>query len=230
MSPRSTFLRKKTINILSCFDATSAHIAKKLKFQAILVGDSIGILFNGNKNTKETSIETIKYHLKIIKENTDLPIIVDLPAACLSNEKIAVKFAKQLLCLGADFIKIEGHIEIINLIKKLKSNGIGLCGHIGNMPQIGEKKLSVKEYVEIASHLEDAGLDLIVLSKMTSSANQAVSKKLKIPTIGYHNDKFCRGKVDVFYSAIGLINKDELKIKVNPHSPILKYIKKNFNK
>jgi len=96
------------------------------------------------------------------------------------------------------------------------------------MPQIGEKKLSVKEYVEIASHLEDAGLDLIVLSKMTSSANQAVSKKLKIPTIGYHNDKFCRGKVDVFYSAIGLINKDELKIKVNPHSPILKIYKKKF--
>ena len=107
----------KVLKILSCYDATSASIAKLVGCDAVLIGDSIGVLVLGHANTSEIDINTLLEFLKIIKKQTRLPIIADLPAKSMISTKKAVQDAKKLIHQGADIIKIEGHEEVIELIQ-----------------------------------------------------------------------------------------------------------------
>jgi len=230
MDANHKLFKKKYIKILSCYDATSASIANQVGCDAVLIGDSIGVLILGHVNTSEIDINTLLEFLKIIKKQTRLPIIADLPAKSMISTKKAVQDAKKLIHQGANIIKIEGHEEVIALIQKLKSLGIAVCSHIGQMPQKKYAKQKPLEYTKIAKSLEEAGADMIVLSKMTSSTNRKISECVNIPTIGYQNSKFCRGKVDVLYAAMNLIKGDEIKIKINQQSQVFKTIKKFFSK
>ena len=230
MDANHKLFKKKYIKILSCYDATSASIANQVGCDAVLIGDSIGVLILGHVNTSEIDINTLLEFLKIIKKQTRLPIIADLPAKSMISTKKAVQDAKKLIHQGANIIKIEGHEEVIALIQKLKSLGIAVCSHIGQMPQKNYTKQKPLEYLKIAKSLEEAGANMIVLSKMTSSSNRKISECVNIPTIGYQNSKFCRGKVDVLYAAMNLIKGDEIKIKINQQSLVFKTIKKFFSK
>lgn len=230
MDANHKLFKKKYIKILSCYDATSASIANQVGCDAVLIGDSIGVLILGHVNTSEIDINTLLEFLKIIKKQTRLPIIADLPAKSMISTKKAVQDAKKLIHQGANIIKIEGHEEVIALIQKLKSLGIAVCSHIGQMPQKKYIKQKPLEYTKIAKSLEEAGANMIVLSKMTSSSNRKISECVNIPTIGYQNSKFCRGKVDVLYAAMNLIKGDEIKIKINQQSLVFKTIKKFFSK
>lgn len=228
MDANHKLFKKKYLKILSCYDATSASIAKLVGCDAVLIGDSIGVLVLGHANTSEIGINTLLEFLKIIKKQTRLPIIADLPAKSMISTKKAVQDAKKLIHQGADIIKIEGHEEVIELIQKLKSFGIAVCSHIGQMPQKKITKQKPLEYTKIAKSLEQAGADMIVLSKMTSLSNRKISECVNIPTIGYQNSKFCRGKVDVLYAAMNLIKGEEIKININQQSQVFKTIKKFF--
>ena len=230
MDANHKLFKKKYIKILSCYDATSASIANQVGCDAVLIGDSIGVLILGHVNTSEIDINTLLEFLKIIKKQTRLPIIADLPAKSMISTKKAVQDAKKLIHQGANIIKIEGHEEVIALIQKLKSLGIAVCSHIGQMPQKKYVKQKPLEYTKIAKSLEEAGADMIVLSKMTSSTNRKISECVNIPTIGYQNSKFCRGKVDVLYAAMNLIKGDEIKIKINQQSLVFKTIKNFFSR
>ena len=98
------------------------------------------------------------------------------------------------------------------------------------MPQKKITKQKPLEYTKIAKSLEEAGADMIVLSKMTSLSNKKISECVNIPTIGYQNSKFCRGKVDVLYKAMNLIKGEEIKININQQSQVFKTIKNFFSR
>ena len=230
MNVKHKLFRKKYLKILSCYDATSASIANLVGCDAVLIGDSIGVLVLGHTNTLEIDINKLLEFLNIIKKQTRLPIIVDLPAKSMTSTNKAVQDAKKLIKQGADIIKIEGHEEMIALIKKLKSLEIPVCAHIGKMPQKKYTKQTPYEYAIIAKSLEDAGADMIVSSKMTALSNRKISECVNIPTIGYQNSKFCRGKVDVLYAAMNLIKGGEIKININQQSQVFRTIKKFFSR
>lgn len=230
MSSQSKLLKKKQINILSCYDATAASIAKLIPCDAILIGDSIGIIALGHKKITDTSFHAIQFFLKNIKKNTKLPLVVDLPKESMRSETLAVSHAKKLVSLGADFIKIEGHDENVNLIIKLKSHGIYVCAHIGSTPQKITQNKSPQQYAKIAQALEIAGADFFVLSNMSNDANKAVTKKVAIPSVGYKNYKSCNGKVEILYDALGLLKSNKLSIDIDQDSQAFKKIKKFFVK
>lgn len=230
MSKKLKVKKNNFLKIMSCYDATSATIANLLGCDAILVGDSTGILNLGYKNTADVNLKDLIEILKIIKKVTSLPIIADLPSHSLTNNQLAISHAKKLTKFGADIIKIEGHGEINPLVATLTKKNIAICTHIGITPQKHSPKNTPSEYARIAKEHEDSGAKLIVLSKMSTAANKKVSESVSIPLVGYKNTNFCNGKVDVMYAALGLLKGEEIKININQQSAAFKHLTNFFKK
>ncbi len=210
-----SFLAKKYINILSCFDATQAKIAKSLNYDAILVGDSLSIFSLGHQNINKIDVNDIIYHLQSIREATNLPVIADLPKSSMANNKLAISHAKKLIKAGASMIKIEGHSKIKTLISSLVKLKIPVCSHIGLTPQ-NDIKITDREIFESALLHEKIGCSLIVLSKINDGLCKKITSAINIPSIGYINYKNCDGQVEIFYKMLGLVKGEELKIEINP--------------
>ena len=193
-----SFLAKKYINILSCFDATQAKIAKSLNYDAILVGDSLSIFSLGHQNINKIDVNDIIYHLQSIREATNLPVIADLPKSSMANNKLAIS-----------------HSKIKTLISSLVKLKIPVCSHIGLTPQ-NDIKITDREIFESALLHEKIGCSLIVLSKINDRLCKKITSAINIPSIGYINYKNCDGQVEIFYKMLGLVKGEELKIEINP--------------
>ena len=134
------FFSKKNIVIITCYDATFASYLSKTNCDALLVGDSLGILIKGELSTHNVSINEIIYHTKAVRLGApNMPIISDMPINTYNNKENALENAKLLLDAGADIVKIEGENNILEIVHYLSTNNIKVCGHIGSMPQINKK-------------------------------------------------------------------------------------------
>ena len=218
MSRINTLLKKKNISIITCYDATFSNLLEQCKCDAVLVGDSLGIVIKGNKNTKKVSISEMIYHTKSVRlGSATIPIISDMPLLGLGSKNDALINARALINAGADIIKIEGGSSAIPLIKFLSENMIKVCAHIGYTPQLMSKpstKIDPKKNLAIAQALEESGAQMIVLSMMGSGTDKLITKNLAIPTIAFRSSNFCNGDVEIIYDLIGVTSKF-LKIKKN---------------
>ena len=219
--------RKKNIAIVTCYDATFASFLAHAGCDALLVGDSLGILIKGQLSTHEVKMNEVIYHTKSVRRGAPvIPIISDMPINSFLNKNIALKNAKLLIDAGADIVKIEGDNDILQIVKHLTKHKIPVCGHIGSMPQTNKIKKSVSEnLLTKAKNLEGAGLKMIVISMASGSNN--ITKQLSIPTISFRSSFFCDGKVELLYDLLGL-SKTSLSNKKNNRNKIIssKMVKK----
>lgn len=218
MSRINTLLRKKKISIITCYDATFSNLLEKCECDAALVGDSLGVVIKGEKNTRKVTLDEIIYHTQAVRlGSNNLPIIADMPLSALKTKDDALINAKALINAGADILKIEGETSIIPLVKLLSENKLRICAHIGYIPQTMNKpsiKVDPKESLKIAKALEDNGAQMIVLSMMGSKVDKLITKNLSIPTIAFRSSNFCTGNVEIVYDLIGVTSKF-LKVKKN---------------
>jgi 3-methyl-2-oxobutanoate hydroxymethyltransferase len=221
--------RKKNIAIVTCYDATFASFLALAGCDALLVGDSLGILIKGQLSTHEVKMNEVIYHTKSVRRGAPvIPIISDMPINSFLNKNIALKNAKLLIDAGADIVKIEGDDDILEIVKHLTKHKIPVCGHIGSMPQINKIKKSVSEnLLTKAKNLEGAGLKMIVIS-MASGSNNNITKQLSIPTISFRSSFFCDGKVELLYDLLGLSEKSLSNKKNNRNEIISSKMVKKF--
>ena len=241
MSRINTLLNKNNISIITCYDATFSNLLEQCKCDAVLVGDSLGIVIKGEKNTRKVSMDEIIYHTKAVRHGSaSLPIISDMPLLALGTKNNALINAKALINAGADMIKIEGGSSTLPLIKFLSDNKVKVCAHIGYIPQTMSAplaKVDPKKSLAIAMNLQENGAQMIVLSMMGSVADKLITKNLTIPTIAFRSSNLCRGNVEIIYDLIGVTSKF-LKVKnvgsvSKPQScisAILKFIETVHNK
>ena len=218
MNRINTLLKKKNISIITCYDATFSNLLEQCKCDAVLVGDSLGIVIQGDKTTKKVSVDEIIYHTRAVRlGSTSLPIISDMPLLGLGNKNDVLINAKALINAGADMIKIEGGSSALPLIKFLSANKIKVCAHIGYIPQSMSAplaKVDPKKNLAIALNLQENGAQMIVLSMMGSDTDKLITKNLTIPTIAFRSSNLCRGNVEIIYDLIGVTSKF-LKVKKN---------------
>ena len=197
---------KKNIAIITCYDASFASYLSKTNCDALLVGDSLGILIKGQSSTLDVSMAEVLYHTNSVRKGAPLmPIISDMPINSFSNKNMALKNAKLLIKAGADMVKIEGENNILDIVKYLSVNKILVCGHIGCMPQVNKNKmLANKNLLTKAKNLEAAGLKMLVMSMTSESDDKAITDQLSIPTISFRSSTFCNGEVEVLYDLLGI--------------------------
>tara|TARA_B110000037_G_C16990125_1_gene452754 strand:+ start:199 stop:921 length:723 start_codon:yes stop_codon:yes gene_type:complete len=197
---------KKNIVIITCYDATFASFLSSAGCDALLVGDSLGVLIKGEPSTRQVKIDEVVYHTKAVRRGAPLiPIISDMPINSYLNKSLALNNAKLLVKAGADMVKIEGDNSILEIIKHLSKHKIKVCGHIGSMPQINKIQKPInKSLLAKAKKLEDAGLKMIVMSMTSVTNDKNITRELSIPTISFRSSSSCNGEVELLYDLLGI--------------------------
>ena len=203
------------ITCLTAYDASMAKILDQSGVDAILIGDSLGMVIQGGENTRSVSINDMIYHTSIVSDScSNALVIADMPFASYDSSNDALKNAKLLIDAGARMVKIEGGSEHSDVIKTLISNNINICGHLGLQPQLviksddyrvqGRDDSSAQTILNNALLLESLGVSVLVLECIPSDLAKTISEKLTIPTIGIGAGVHCDGQVLVSYDMLGI--------------------------
>lgn len=205
------------IAMVTCYDATFARLIDPTGIDIVLVGDSLGMVIQGLESTLPVTTEDMIYHSTAVARGLTLPLIVaDMPFMSYQAEfGTALKNAGQLLKKGhAQSVKVEGGVEVAELVYRMSRVGVPVMGHIGLEPQKihryggfkiqGRGNREEREIVKNAKALEEAGCWSIVLEGIPLEVAEKITRTIKIPTIGIASGPHCDGQVLVIYDLLGM--------------------------
>ena len=209
------FSKKMGIHLawLTAYDYPSARLLDETGIDLILVGDSLGMVVLGQKDTVEVTLGEMIHHLKAVRRGVSrAPVAVDLPSHTYDTPDQALESARRLVEAGADAVKLEGPLpEIVN---HLASSEIEVIGHLGMLPQHvreeggyhrkGKTDSEAMALMEAALSLQAAGCCALVLELVEATLSEQISKNLDIPTIGIGSGTGCDGQILVTTDLLGL--------------------------
>jgi 3-methyl-2-oxobutanoate hydroxymethyltransferase len=208
-------INSKNKKKLVCLTAYSTPVAKILDKQCdiVLVGDSLATAMLGMEDTHNVDIQTMVRHGISVKSNLNNALcVIDMPKNSYKNIRIAKKNAKLLFNkTKCDAVKMECNGKNYHIIKSIVDIGIPVMGHIGFTPQYfkkfivqGSLEKDRRKLIEQAIKNQNAGVFSIVLACLNGSTAKAITKSLKIPTIGIGASVHCDGQILVTDDMIGL--------------------------
>lgn len=213
-------VEKKKITMLTAYDYPFAQIVDEAGIDAILVGDSLGMVVQGLDNTLPVTMDEMIYHTKMVTRAVkDAMVIGDMPfmsyqASVDDAVRNAGRFLKEA---GASAIKLEGGAEVAGHIKALTKADIPVMAHIGLTPQSihrmggykvqGKTGKAQKILLEEAHIAEDSGAFSLLLEAIPIELAKKITEELSIPTIGIGAGPFCNGQVLVLHDVIGLFER-----------------------
>ncbi len=208
-------LKKKNKSKIVCLTSYSKSISKILDnfCDIVLVGDSMGNVLYGHKNTHKISLDNIIQHSISVKKGIKKSLlVVDMPKNSYSDLKKAERNAKLIIKkTKCHAVKLESNNKNFEIIKNLVRKKIPVMGHIGFTPQHktkfrveGNSKLKAKKLLKEALTIEKAGAFSIVLECVSSKAAKEITSQLKIPTIGIGSSSYCDGQILVTDDMLGL--------------------------
>ena len=202
------------ISCLTAYDASFSALINKAGIDAILVGDSLGMVIQGHPSTLPVTINDMVYHARCVSQaNQRAFIIADLPFMSYTTPIIAAKNAAKLVQIGgAQMVKLEGaRIETVRFLVEL---GIPVCGHLGLLPQLinqlgsyqvqGKTPVDAERILTEAHQLQDVGATLLVLECVPAALAKEISTQLNIPVIGIGAGVHCDGQVLVLYDMLNI--------------------------
>ena len=225
--PKTTvqdLLKKKTegrkISMLTAYDYPFAQIVDEAGIDAVLVGDSLGVVVQGLENTLPVTMDEMIYHTRMVSRAVKNALVIgDMPfMSYQASIEDAVRNAGRFLKEGgAAAIKIEGGSEIADRIRAMTRSDIPVMAHIGLTPQSihrmggykvqGKSKSAAKKLIEEARIVEDAGAFSLVLEGIPLTLAREITKTLSIPTIGIGAGPHCDGQVLVLHDLLGLFDR-----------------------
>ena len=208
------------ISMLTAYDYTMARILDEAGIDVILVGDSAANVIAGYDTTVPITLDQMIYHgQSVVRGVNRALVVVDMPFGTYQgNSKEALASAVRIMKeTGANAVKLEGGIEIIESVDRILCAGIPVMGHLGLTPQsinkYGTYNVRAKEDAEAEKLLSDAvmlqesGCFAIVLEKIPAELARRVASELKIPIIGIGAGKWVDGQVLVSHDMLGLNNE-----------------------
>lgn len=209
-------LNKEKITMLTAYDYPTAKIISETELDGILVGDSLGMVVLGFRNTLNVSLEDMIRHTEAVaRASPPQLIVVDLPFLTYeTSTSDAVKNAGLLIKAGGEAVKPEGGEEIKDVIKAIVRAGIPVMGHIGLTPQrflriggyriIGKTEKEEEQLLKDAEALEDAGVFSIVIENTFADIAKKITEKVSVPTICIGSGPYCDGQILVIHDVLGL--------------------------
>ena len=218
------------ITMITAYDATFAHLVDLAGVDMILVGDSVGMVVQGEANTIPVELDEMAYHVRLVSRAKPRALIVgDLPFGSYQvSPQQAVESSIRLMKEGAECVKLEGGVVMAETIQTITRVDIPVVGHIGLTPQsyhrMGGHKVQGKKsgfeaggrerLLEDAHAVEQAGACAVVVEGVPRDLAKEITAKLSIPTIGIGAGPDCDGQVLVLHDVVGL---SELSLKFTKH-------------
>jgi 3-methyl-2-oxobutanoate hydroxymethyltransferase len=227
--------KKERIVMLTAYDYQTAKLLDEVGIDLILVGDSLGMVVLGHKDTKNVTMQEMIHHTKAVVNGVKNSLIIgDMPIHTYDTVDDALVNAKKFIEAGAHGVKIEGNKT--QVIRALLKEGIPVMGHLGLLPQTAEKyivkgkeELEAKRIYDDALALDELGVFSVVLECVPENLAKKITENVKVPTIGIGAGKYCRGQVLVINDLLGM--DDSFKPKhVKKYADLSKTIKNAVSK
>jgi 3-methyl-2-oxobutanoate hydroxymethyltransferase len=212
--PETLRLKKNKEKIIAttAYDYTIAKLCDAAHLDVILVGDSVGMVCHGDKNTHSVTMDQMIYHTEgVARAVKHACVISDMPIHSYSDPLTVVENARRLLKVGAHGVKIEEVGNIIPSVKALVQAGIPVMGHVGLTPQTaqgfkvqGKKNEDAEKIMRDACAFDEAGVFSIVLECIPADLAEKITKRVLSPTIGIGAGAQCDGQILVCYDLLGL--------------------------
>jgi len=212
--------RGEAITMLTAYDYPTALAIDQAGVDAILVGDSLGMVVLGYANTLPVTMDDMLHHCKAVARGARTALLTgDMPFMSYQvSVPEAVRNAGRFLQeAGMDAVKLEGGRERAAAIRAIVSTGIPVMGHLGLTPQSvhqlggfrpqGMELAAARRLLEDALILQDAGCFSLVLESVPARLAMLISQRLQIPTIGIGAGVGCDGQVLVTHDLLGLFDR-----------------------
>lgn len=205
------------VAVLTAYDYLIAGYLDEAGIDIILVGDSLGNVFQGQPTTLPVTVDEVIYHTKAVCRGVNRSmVVVDMPFLSyqVSVEEAVQNCGRVLKETDAGAVKLEGGREIADVVKRLIEVGIPVMGHLGLTPQSihkfggyevrGREAKEAQRILADAKLLDELGIFTLVLEKIPSQLARKVSKSVTAATIGIGAGQHCDGQVLVVYDMLGM--------------------------
>lgn len=210
--------RGMKIAVVTAYDYPTGLMADAAGADAVLVGDSLGMVALGYDSTIPVTMADMIHHGAAVRRGVKRAfLIVDMPflSYSVSPEQAVLNAGELMQKAGAEAVKVEGGREIAPAVERIAAAGIPVMGHIGLTPQSvhklggyrvqGRHDESAQRLLADARAIEEAGAFSIVLEAMDPEVATEITAALSIPTIGIGASRVCDGQVLVISDLAGLV-------------------------
>ena len=205
------------ITMLTAYDYISASLMDQAGIHALLVGDSLGMVFCGLENTLSVTVDQMIYHTQAVRRGAkEAFVVTDMPFMSYQTSVTDALYNAGRIVKegGAEAVKLEGGKAICPQVEAIVKAGIPVMGHLGLTPQSihafggfkvqGKAAKEAKELIESAKALEAAGAFAIVLECVPEELAKCITECMSIPTIGIGAGNGCDGQILVYQDLLGM--------------------------
>jgi len=208
------------ISMITAYSYPQGLIVDEAGIDIILVGDSLGMVELGYRDTVPVTMEEMLSHTQAVTRAVKRAHVVsDMPFMSYNiSVEQAVTNAGVLYKEGvADSIKLEGGRDMADTVAAIHRAGIPVFGHIGLTPQTaallggfkvqGKSIDQAKKVYDDAVALEQAGAFALILEAIPKELAELITETVRIPTIGIGAGVHCDGQVLVLHDMVGLFKR-----------------------
>lgn len=204
------------IAMLTAYDFPTGRATEAHGVDITLVGDSLAQVALGYESTTELTLDEMVHHTKAVRRGCKAPMLVaDMPfgsygVALPDSLRAAMRLMKEA---GAEAVKLEGGVEILDTVRAMTAAGIPVMAHVGLLPQRhvamsgykvqGKDARAARDTLHAALALQDAGAFSIVLEAIPAVLGTYITERLCIPTIGIGAGPGTSGQVLVWSDVMG---------------------------
>jgi 3-methyl-2-oxobutanoate hydroxymethyltransferase len=162
-------------------------------------------------------MEEMLHHTKaVVNAKPRAMVVADMPFMSyqLSAEQAVVNAGRFVKEAGANAVKLEGGLRVIDAVRSVINAGIPLMGHVGLTPQSilrfggyrvqGRGEEAGAAVSKDAKALDDAGCFSMVLEGIPSALGKEITSAVRAATIGIGAGPDCDGQVLVCHDLLGV--------------------------
>lgn len=205
------------LSMLTAYDYSTAKLFDEAEVNSILVGDSLGNVMLGYKDTISVTMEDMIHHGKAVSRGVkNALLVVDMPFMSYqaSVYDAVINAGRIMKETNAQAVKLEGGKTVCQQIKAITEASIPVMAHLGLTPQSinafggfkvqGRDEAAAKKLIEDAEAVQEAGAFAVVLEGIPSELARIITETLRIPTIGIGAGRHCDGQVLVYQDMLGM--------------------------
>jgi len=208
--------RERKLTMLTCYDAGFSRLLDASGVDMLLVGDSLGMVVQGHDSTLPVTLADVAYHMQCIARGSSRAwLVADMPFGSFQrNREQAFENAVTLIQAGAQMVKIEGGVEMVDTVRFLVERGVPVCAHIGLTPQhvhvFGGYRVQGKNddaaalLERAARQLAEAGATMLVLEAIPEAVARRIAEQRVLLTIGIGASVACDAQVLVLHDLLGV--------------------------
>lgn len=205
------------IACLTAYDASFAQAQDLAGVDVVLVGDSLGMVVQGEKTTVGVSTADIAYHSRSVSKGLRRAFLMaDMPFMSYATLDLAIENATELMQQGhANMIKLEGGEQQAEIVEYLSTRGIPVCAHVGLCPQLihklggfkvqGREAAAAQQMLRDAKALTDAGADLLLVECVPAALGRELTEQSPVPVIGIGGGSSVDGQILVMHDLLNVL-------------------------